>query len=199
MLSVANQVIKDEGFRSQLSRAKTVTIQDPTGTYASSRPPGRDGGYDGKGTRFAWLHIQQTCTSVMISTLLMSCGSPPQSLRVSARFDCIRLHECVRGRRGEKRREDEKAPPALSNCSYHCPPARSRPPCCCISPVRREPGQRGRRLGPCHSSAKAVANVCVNQVHRLAITAFSLSISLRHVSPMPGHTCPLPPTAGHWR
>lgn len=145
MLRVASQVINDEGFRSQLSRAKTVTIQNPTGTYASSRPPGSDGGYDGKGTRFAWLHIQQTCTSVMISTLLMSCGSPPQSLRVSARFDCIRLHECVRGRRGEKRREDRKAPSALSNCSYHCPPARCRAPCRCISPTSDESPAKGDR------------------------------------------------------
>lgn len=42
--------------------------------------------------------------SVIISPLLMSCGSPPQSLSVSARFDCIGLHV----REGKARREAEK-------------------------------------------------------------------------------------------
>lgn len=85
-------------------RVNAVTIQNPTGIYASSRPPEKNGGCDGKGTRFAWLHLQQTYASVIISPLLMSCGSPPQSLRVSARFDCIGLHV----REGKARREAEK-------------------------------------------------------------------------------------------
>lgn len=38
------------------------------------------------------------------SPLLVSCGSPPQSLSVSARFDCIGLHV----REGKARREAEK-------------------------------------------------------------------------------------------
>jgi hypothetical protein len=104
MFGVASQAIKMRGSAHNSLRVNAVTIQNPTGTSASSRPPEKNGGYDGKGTRFAWLHIQQTHASVIISTLLMSCGSPPQSLRVSARFDCIGLHVCE----GKARREAEK-------------------------------------------------------------------------------------------
>lgn len=140
MLGVASRVIKMRGSAHKSLRPKAVTIQNPTGTYASSRPPEKNGGYDGKGTRFAWLHIQQAYASVIISTILMACGSPPQSLRVSARFDFIGLPACmcVRGRQGERRRKVDKAPSAVSTCSYHCSPAHSRAPGRCISPASDE-------------------------------------------------------------
>lgn len=72
---------------------------------------------------------------------------------------------CVRGRQGERRRKVEKAPCAVSTCSYRCSPAQTaaeRLAARCISPTSDE------SLGPCHSSVK-IANrqmVVPSQGHR---------------------------------